>query len=297
MAVHVLAEELPKLLSVLKTKLPDAQRVYTPVSLITRGLTGYDVYVDRWPEVTAVLVKTSDEGISDPNHEKATHIYLFEDAEDSVLSDLLVNSGLLSQPIIFITGVFLKTSQEIKDIVCKESAYIEQLSNAIPLYCCTSAGQLPELPKGYSARCLRQEDYDTILTGVWYKDFDYVKSVKRILSLGALSVGVEDSSGQLIAWTLQHVTGLLGMTYVIPEHRNKKLGKYVTVALAQKMIAQDGFCFAGIEEGNSVSLKLHAGIGFVKMDQDPIFSVYTQTGLESDVKDIKVPSMLDKGWK
>ncbi|XP_069132448.1 uncharacterized protein [Argopecten irradians] len=296
MAVQVLPKDLPTLLPVLKKHLPGSQGVFMPISLITRGLTGYDVYVDRWPDVSAVLVKISEEGLNDTNHEKVTHIYKFEDADDIVLKNLLDNSGLLNQPIIGIPGALLNLSVIIKDILLRKEIFVEEVSNAVPLYCCTSTTQLPELPKGYSARCLRREDYDTILTGVWYKDVDYVKSVKRVLALGALSVGVEDSSGQLIAWTLQHVTGLLGMTFVIPEHRNQKLGKYVTVALAQKMIAQDGFCLAGIEEGNSVSVKLHEEVGFTKMDQPLVFSSFRQRDLEPDIN-LKMPSPSDKGWK
>lgn len=297
MAVQVLPEDLPTLVDILKKEFPDSQRVYTPISLITRGLTGYDVYVDKWPEVSAVLVKISDEGMNDPNHEKVTSIFTFKDAEDNVLRNLVEHSGITSQSIIGIPFASVKCSAITKDVLCRDGAFVEHLSQEVPVYCCTSASQLPELPKGFSVRCLRPEDYESIISGVWYKDFDYVKSVKRVLALGALSVGIEDSSGQLVAWTLHHVTGLLGMTYVIPEYRNKKLGKYVTVALTQKMIAQDGFCLAGIEDGNTVSVKLHQDIGFTKMDQPFVFSVFCRNDSDPELKHIKVTSSSDKGWK
>lgn len=148
---------------------------------------------------------------------------------------------------------------------------------------------------GYSARSLTVDDYVTILSGVWYKDFDYVKNVKRCLALDGLGVGVEDSAGQLVAWTLQLVTGFLGMTFVKPEHRNKKLGKYVTVVLAQKMIDQDGFSMAGIEKGNAVSVSLHEHVGFTKMDQGFTSGIFRAKGL-----DIQVPGMSsaqNKNWK
>ncbi|XP_033753250.1 uncharacterized protein LOC117336741 [Pecten maximus] len=297
MAVKVPPKDLPLLLPALKKQLPMSLCVYTPISLITRGLTGYDVYVDRLPEVSSVVVITNEEGLNDHDHEKTTCIYTSEDTEDVVLRDLLGKSGLLNQPVIVAPFVSLKTNRIIKDISCTEGSFVEHLSITVPLFCCTAVGQLPELPKGYSARCLRHEDFETILTGVWYKDFDYVKSVKRVLALGALSVGVEDSSGKLVAWTLQHMSGMLGMTFVIPEHRNKKLGKYVTVALTQKMIAQDGFCLAGIEEENSVSVALHEGVGFIKMDQPFVTSVYYKKGCDAGIEHIKIPSSENKMWK
>ncbi|XP_033753307.1 uncharacterized protein LOC117336779 [Pecten maximus] len=187
----------------------------------------------------------------------------------------------------------------IREILCTstEPSFVEHVTKTVPMYCCTTVSQLPELPKGYSARCLRPEDYETILTGVWYKDFDFVKSVKRVLALGALSVGVEDSSGKLVAWTLQHMSGMLGMTFVIPEHRNKKLGKYVTVALTQKMIAQDGFCLAGIEEKNSVSVALHEGVGFTKMDQPFHIGMYYHNGFDVNIQHLRMPSQAGKNWK
>ncbi|XP_060069122.1 glycine N-acyltransferase-like [Ylistrum balloti] len=300
MAVLLQPKYLPDMMLVLKKHLPQSIMVYQPISLIVRGLTGYDVYVDKWPDFSAVLIKTTEQALKDPDHEKITHLYKFEEAEDNVLRNLLYKSGILSQPVILFPGLWTKTLQIVNNVLCTspEALYVEHLAAEVPLYYCATGIQLPDLPQGYSVRSLRSEDYETIITGVWYKDFDYVKSVKRMLLLEGLSVGIEDSSGQLVAWTLQHITGLLGMTYVIPEHRDKKLGKYITVALTQKMIAQDGCCMAGIDDGNSVSVALHERIGFTKMEQPFSTAFYYRKGLNhSSIEQLPSQSSASKYWK
>lgn len=108
------------------------------------------------------------------------------------------------------------------------------------------------------------DDVKTVISGMFYKHYSGDKEWRQLGS-SSLTSGVEDRDGNLVAWTLQHTSGFLGMTFVKPEHRNKGLGKYVTVVLARQIIDEDGFCLVAIEEDNAISVRMHEGLGFTRI--------------------------------
>ena len=76
------------------------------------------------------------------------------------------------------------------------------------------------------------------------------------------SCGVKDKNDNLVAFELQTSFGSLGVLVVDPEHRGKRLGKYVMAKLA-KTVQDDGQpVYCHIEKENKLSLKLHKDFGY-----------------------------------
>lgn len=267
MAVRVPVSDLGCVLTMLKSHLPDSMAVYFPVMLVSRGLSGYDVCVDRLPTITAVLVMPNDSAYKCSDHEKSTFIYTVPEANPRAL---LYWSGLLEYDHITFTVVWKAIYDKLINILSQEdcSLYSEIVSSGNAVYYTDNVPDVPTLPAGFHCRPLVPGDHESVISGVEYKQADYVKSVRRILAVGTLSVGlVNETSGELVAWSLQQLYGYLGTTFVRPEYRNKGLGKYVTANLTRQMIEKDGICMAAIGGQNSVSLNMHLKLGFKRMKQ------------------------------
>ncbi|XP_033752790.1 uncharacterized protein LOC117336395 isoform X2 [Pecten maximus] len=243
------------------------KQVYSPVVLVSRGLSGYDVFVDRLSTITAVLVIPDHVASHSSDHEKSVFIFTVPDTD---IQSLLNTSGLLKHDHITFNVVWKETYDKVRDILSQRgvSPYTEVLSSGSDVYYTENVPDVPTLPDGFSTRSLVPTDYELIISGVEYRNANYVKSVKRILAVGTVSVGVEEvKSGELVAWSLQQIYGYLGMTFVRPEFRNKGLGKYVTASLARQMIDNNGFCMAAIGGLNSISINMHIKLGFKQMNR------------------------------
>ncbi|OWF36640.1 uncharacterized protein LOC110441387 isoform X2 [Mizuhopecten yessoensis] len=278
MAECLPVHELGGVLKMLYTHLPDSMAVYSPVELVSRGLSGYVVYVDRFPNISAVLVMPDDAGFHSSDHEKS--VFLFS-LPHSDIQSLLDMSGLLKQENITFCVVWEDVYEKVKGVITswQASPFTELASSGSAVYYTDNVPEIPDLPGGYTTRSLVPTDYEMIITGVEYKKANYVKSVKRILAMGTLSVGVEDEGSKtLVAWSLQQLYGYLGMTFVQPEHRNKGLGKYVTTRLARMMIDKNGFCMAAIGGQNTPSISMHLKLGFTRMNRLFYSGLFRATG-------------------
>ncbi|XP_021351403.1 glycine N-acyltransferase-like [Mizuhopecten yessoensis] len=142
MAVHLLPKDLPGVLERLKEKLPDSIAVYTAIKLIVRGLSGYEVYVDSFPDFRAVLVKPDEAAMKDPEHEKNTYMF---SSDSSCLQDLIDNSGLLKQRQVFLAVLWKDVFEKANAIICKtaEPSFVRMISAGADMYYCRSVATLP----------------------------------------------------------------------------------------------------------------------------------------------------------
>ncbi len=94
-----------------------------------------------------------------------------------------------------------------------------------------------------------------------------------------LSVGIKDETGKLVAWSLQHPWGPLGVIHVVEEHRKRGLGSFVLLAIADKISQKNGYALSEVPLDNELSVKLHEKCGFKLISQghhkiiDPILVI------------------------
>lgn len=80
-----------------------------------------------------------------------------------------------------------------------------------------------------------------------------------------LTVCVETDAGCPVAWELQQENGSVGILYVEPEYRRKKLGSIVSRTLAKKLNKGGQLVIALVSENNTPSIGLHEKNGYVRL--------------------------------
>ena len=82
---------------------------------------------------------------------------------------------------------------------------------------------------------------------------------------------------RLVAWTHQYMSGIIGMTYTVPEERKKGLGAAVTLGLAKRILNEGRTPYLMTESTNVYSQRFHQNIGF-KIIGECGFSLYVPQG-------------------
>ena len=96
--------------------------------------------------------------------------------------------------------------------------------------------------------------------GQFYRITNWVFSLRQFPT-----VCIETEKGCPVAWEMQHEYGAIGMLYVEPEYRNKKLGSIATRALSEKVKKEGNLIFACVDENNKPSTLFHEKNGFKRL--------------------------------
>ena len=122
-----------------------------------------------------------------------------------------------------------------------------------------------KLPDSYISSNVTTE-YARFITEKWEigradKDENSLMFIEYLIRYG-MSTGIKDETGSLVAWSLQHPMGALGVLHVVKEHRKKGLGSFVLLAIADKISQKNGYALSEVPLDNELSIKLHEKCGF-----------------------------------
>lgn len=112
---------------------------------------------------------------------------------------------------------------------------------------------LDNLKESEAMYVFENSDYKEYLTPGYVRD-RITSGVSSVIRLG----------GKPAAWGMTHDDGAIGFLNVLPQFRGRGLGKNVSIDMIQKVIKSGKLPFVHIEEGNTKSMNLAQGLGFVK---------------------------------
>ncbi|KAJ8319210.1 hypothetical protein KUTeg_004301 [Tegillarca granosa] len=104
-----------------------------------------------------------------------------------------------------------------------------------------------------------------LAVSVWnFYEEGFEEYFKEIVSNNNPALCLYDKHGEPVGWVLQHMTGDIGLLYVVPEHRGKGYGKYLLSTMAKINCERNGFAFSFAQTWNEKSCRLHEFVGMKK---------------------------------
>ena len=121
-------------------------------------------------------------------------------------------------------------------------------------------------PNGFKISDVKECHQDIVGRSWSYKFEQFCQITNWVSSLRQFpTVCIETEEGRPVAWEMQHEYGAIGMLYVEPEYRNKKLGSIATRALSEKVQKEGNLIFACVDENNKPSTLFHEKNGFKRL--------------------------------
>ncbi|XP_061163458.1 uncharacterized protein LOC133172560 [Saccostrea echinata] len=278
-------EEYPSLLEELKKLLPASLMVYYPLMLANENLLRKykTVCVDKWPEFDCVLEV---ENLADDVSPHRVNAFCRRE-ECSVRLNSMICQLLQKSPCdILVYG----GPRRMKEIISKSGDPNTPKISASG--CCGSKsvqGTGPtdlgfsnayrvskdtlkrcEVPPNFSVTSIKKEYMDLILTN-WphSKVLSDAKEFFTPMATSLESVCILNESGEPAAWGFEQHYGAIGLIYVLPEYRRKKLGSAVVSLLSEKILRKHDFVYTAIEAENTKSITLHKKLGYEECDVYP----------------------------
>jgi hypothetical protein len=88
--------------------------------------------------------------------------------------------------------------------------------------------------------------------------------LKSVIKLNPTTALVDDSSGNLVAWCIQHESGEIGLLQVDAKHRLMGLGRSVFLRQMLKMVECGKIVYGHVHDINAASVKLIESVGGVE---------------------------------
>jgi|WetSurMetagenome_2_1015567.scaffolds.fasta_scaffold103434_3 GNAT superfamily N-acetyltransferase len=143
--------------------------------------------------------------------------------------------------------------------ILKENFYFE-IELSVIKYILPEKVTMPEKTGTVSRLLIEHADY--IYENYEYKDFTNVEYIRNRIVKG-ISCGIFIGN-KLVAWSITHDDGAIGMLQVLPEYRGKGLAKEITSFMINEIRKRNKIPFVQIEKRNLPSNRLASGIVFIK---------------------------------
>ncbi|XP_035778445.1 uncharacterized protein LOC118459304 [Anopheles albimanus] len=121
------------------------------------------------------------------------------------------------------------------------------------------------LPVGYQLGPVQRTDCEFVSAEWEHNDPVFANLPTRLIERNP-SLGVYDSTGQLVAWCLLDQTGSLAIFKTMPKHRRKGLGRMIIDRFARQLRDSGILPQAFVVENNIASRTLFEGCGFQSVD-------------------------------
>lgn len=233
--------------------MPVSLSAYYIVKQLRKGsLTNRLVWVDRWPDYSAVVV-------SDNQHKNAglqRVICYCRDAQNILaLDSVLQHVTTLLSNTLFLFGL---SSGMLDQLLSYRSAAYRISPDAVVMHMTKeNISQIP-IPDGFTVTTLKQE-YAEIVVQEWPYSGTFSDCKEWICDMIQQfpSVCIENERGDPIAWGVQQDYGCIGMLHVVPEYRRGKLGSAIIMLLMEKLQREGDYMYSSINVENKTSIAFH----------------------------------------
>lgn len=267
MAQKLTNHSLQDLHSKLKQYVPDSLTVYGLLYSLIGGLwSGFDVWVDKWPDFTAVICSPDPDKLQNQNTYD-NYVYTVFAKDQTGITTLLNHPGVVDwkRNIVF-RGVSNQWWDIIRKAANDNGGHVDEPLDEVLTYVLEDENDLPKkcLPKDVLVGIVSEDMTDTVMTNWEYSNDDCREYIRQII-LTYPSICLRNSEGNLIGYALVYPYWSAGFLFVVPEFRGRGYGSMIYILLAKQLISKNTIPWANVDARNLAAQHTASKAGFKKL--------------------------------